>query len=131
MFPKIKKIKTRIVINKKSKPVVEFYNDNRGLWEKNITLDFKRNGMIIFTLNTDNTQEPYIFFGALQKTKHGCTPDTNWDFAITGAGKTLSFNNDCKHKQKIGIRLYLIPRGDENLSDKLISADPMIKNQPD
>jgi hypothetical protein len=131
MFPKIKKTKTRVVINKGSKPVVEFYNYNQGLWEEEITLNFNRQGMAIFTLNTDNTQEPYIFFGALQKTEDGCNPDTNWDFMINGAGNTLSFNNDCKHEQNIEIKLCLIPQGDENPLDRLISADPMIKNKPD
>jgi hypothetical protein len=131
MFPKIEKTKTRVVINEGSTPVVEFYNYEKDLWEEEITLNFNRQGMTIFTLNTDDTAEPYIFFGALQKTQDGCNPDTNWDVMINGAGNTLSFNNDCKHKQNIAIKLCLIPRGDENPLDRLISADPMIKNQPD
>jgi hypothetical protein len=131
MFPKIKKTNTRVVINKGSKPVVEFYNYKQDLWEEEITLDFNRQGMAIFTLNTDDTAEPYIFFGALQKTENGCNPDTNWDFVINGAGNTLTFNNDCKHEQNIDIKLCLIPRDDDNPLDLLVSADPKIKNKPD
>jgi hypothetical protein len=131
MFSKIEKTKTRVVINKGSKPVVEFYNYKQNLWEEEITLNFNRQGMAIFTLNTDDTAEPYIFFGALQKTEDGCNPDTNWDFMINGAGNTLSFNNDCKHKQNIDIKLCLIPRGDNNPLDLLVSADPKIRNWPD
>jgi len=131
MFPKIKKIKTRVVINEKSKPVVEFYNHKTKLWDNEITLNFTRQGMAIFTLNANDTQEPYIFLGALQKTEDGCNPDTNWGFMINGAGNILSFNNDCKHEQNIVIRLSLIRRGDDNPSDVLVSADPKIRNQPD
>jgi hypothetical protein len=131
MFSQIKKIKTRVVINKGPKPVVEFYNYKQALWEEEITLNFNRQGMAIFTLNTDDTAEPYIFFGALQKTEDGCNPDTNWDLMINGAGNTLSFNNDCKHEQNIEIKLCLIPRGDDNPLDKLVSADPKIRNRPD
>jgi hypothetical protein len=130
MFPKIKKTKTRVVINEEAKPFVVFYNRKTKLWDKEITLDFNRQGMAIFTLNTDIKQEPYIFFGAYQKAEGGCTPDTNWDVMINGAGNTLSFNNDCKQEQTIEIQLCLIPRDDENPLKQLVSADPMIKNRP-
>jgi hypothetical protein len=131
MFPKIKKTKTRVVKNKEAQPVVEFYNYEEDLWEEEITLNFNRQGMAIFTLDTDDTAEPYIFFGALQRTQNGCNPDTNWDLMINGAGNILSFNNDCKHEQDIEIKLCLIPQGDDNPLDQLVSADPMIKNRPD
>jgi hypothetical protein len=131
MFPKIENTKTRVVIKKGAKPVVEFYNDKQDLWGEEITLTFNRQGMAIFTLNANEIKEPYIFFGALQKTENGLVHlDTNWDFMINGAGNTLTFNNDCKHKENIDIRLSLIPQGDVKPLDRLVSADPKIKNRP-
>ena len=131
MFPKIKKIKTRVFKREDNKPVAQFKNARKDLWEEEITLDFNRQGMAIFTLDTDDKKEPYIFSGAYQKTEDDCTPDTNWDVMIKGAGNTLIFNNDCKNEQTIEIKLCLIPRNDENPLKQLVSADPKIKNQPD
>ena len=131
MFPKIKKIKTRVFTSEDTKPVIQFYDVTEKLWGEEITLDFNHQGMAIFTLNTDDKEEPYIFFGAYQKTVNDCNPDTNWDVMINRAGNTLIFNNDCKHEQTIEIKLCLIPRDDENPLKQLISADPKIKNRPD
>jgi hypothetical protein len=131
MFPKIKKIKTRVFTKKDTKSVVQFYDVTENLWREEITLEFNRQGMAIFVLNTDDTAEPYIFFGAYQKTVNDCNLDTSWDVMINGEGNTITFNNDCKHKQTIEIKLCLIPRDDEDPLKQLISADPRIVNKPD
>ncbi|MDO6839949.1 hypothetical protein Q4602_10765 [Paraglaciecola chathamensis] len=131
MFPQIKKIKSRVLASQRSEPVVQFYDSEQKSWDEEIVLDFNRSGMAIFTLDTDDSTDPYIFFGALQKTEDGCNPDTNWDFMINGAGNIICFNNDCKSTQDISIRLTLIQRGDDEFANAIISADPKIRNIPD
>ena len=131
MFPQIKKIKSRVLSEKGSKPIVQFYDSKQNAWDEEIVLDFNRSGMAIFTLDTDDSADPYIFFGALQKTDDGCNPDTNWDFMINGAGNIICFNNDCQSAQDISVRLTLIQRGDDEFANAIISADPKIKNRPD
>ncbi|WP_133471701.1 DP-EP family protein [Paraglaciecola marina] len=132
MFPKIITTRTRVYTDEDdNNPVVQFYNSQDDTWEKDITLDFNRAGIAVFTLNMDPQKEKYIFFGALQKTECGSSPDTNWDFKINVAGNTISFNNDCKNEQQIDIKLTLIPRDSEEVEDVLISADPRLRNQPD
>ncbi|MGJ8680172.1 DP-EP family protein [Paraglaciecola sp.] len=129
MFPKIIRTKTRVNCSG-AKPVVEFYDAKQAIWQQEVTLDFTRSGLAIFTLDTDVEQDAYIFFGAVQNTEEGCAPDTNWDFTINGAGNIISFNNDCKNAQNISIKLTLIPQGDNNITDAIISADPKIRNSP-
>ncbi|GAC33761.1 DP-EP family protein [Paraglaciecola polaris] len=131
MFPQIKKIKSRVLTSQGAKPVVQFYDTEQKSWDEEVVLDFSRSGMALFTLDTDDNADPYIFFGALQKTEDGCNPDTNWDFMINGAGNIICFNNDCKSAQNISVRLTLIKRGDDNFENAIVSADPMIKNRPD
>ncbi|MFQ3236216.1 MAG: hypothetical protein ACI9C4_001787 [Paraglaciecola sp.] len=131
MFPKIIKTKTRVFTNKDTKPVVQFYDTTEKLWGEEIALNFNCAGIAIFILDMDPAKEEYIFFGALQKTASGGTPDTNWDFKINVAGNMISFNNDCKNEQNINVKLTLIPRGIEDIKDVLISADPIFKNEPD
>ena len=130
MFPQIKKIKTRVNAIKGAKPVVEFFIHEQKSWDEEVVLDFSRSGMALFTLDTDEKEDPYIFFGALQKTEDGRNPDTNWDFMINGAGNIICFNNDCKSPQNISVRLTLIQRGDDDFKNAIVSADPMIKNRP-
>ncbi|WP_039995006.1 DP-EP family protein [Paraglaciecola chathamensis] len=130
MFPQIKKIKSRVLTNQGCEPVVQFYDSEQKNWDEEIVLDFNRSGMAIFTLDTDDSADPYIFFGALQKTEDGCNPDTNWDFMINGAGNIICFNNDCQSAQDISVRLTLIQRGDDEFTNAIISADPRIRNRP-
>ena len=131
MFPQIKKIKSRVFTSQGCEPVVQFYDSEQKSWDEEIVLDFNRSGMAIFTLDTDDSADPYIFFGALQKTEDGCNPDTNWDFMINGAGNIICFNNDWQNAQDISVRFTLIQRGDDELANAIISADPKIKNRPD
>ena len=72
MFPVIIRVKTRVA-NLPDKPVVEFYDSSKNQWQQNIVVTFNNSGMAIFTLDTDVDIEPYIFFGALQQEKKGCT----------------------------------------------------------
>lgn len=131
MFPQIIKTKTRVITPPNGTPFIQFYNNKTKVWENDVTLNFKRSGMAIFKLSLDRTQEPYIFFGALQNTTCGSNPDTNWDFMINGAGNIICFHNNCNNKQDISIRLTLIPRGESNIADAQVSADPKLRNQPD
>jgi hypothetical protein len=123
-------IQTRVV-TEKGKADVQFRDSDTCSWEPEIELSFKHSGKALFILALDVETEPYVFYGAFQTVLEGGSPDTNWDFAINGKGNTITFTNDCKNKQTIGIRLALIPRDAENPDDSIISADPKIKNEPD
>ena len=123
MFPKIFTVQTRVT-TLRGQHVVEFYNTFSEL-------TFTSSGMVIFTLDTDCTLEPYVFFGALQQVPKDSTPDTNWDFVINGEGNIISFTNSCKNAQEIAVRLTLVPSNAEDIDDAIISADPRIKNKPD
>ncbi|TDF36369.1 DP-EP family protein [Alteromonadaceae bacterium M269] len=127
MSAQVQTVKTRVsTIN--NKPVVQFYNADTGAWETDVTLTFTQEGKAKFSLEEDSS---YIFFGALQCTSTGATPDTGWDFKVTQSGNMIKFNNSCQNKQNIDIKLTLIPRGEIELKDAIISADPKIRNQPD
>ncbi|MEI8649606.1 hypothetical protein P4S73_19775 [Paraglaciecola sp. Hal342] len=52
---------------------MQFYDSEQKSWDEEIVLDFNRSGMAIFTLDTDDSADPYIFFGALQKPKMAAT----------------------------------------------------------
>jgi len=130
MFPKIFTVQTRVT-TLRGQHVVEFYNTFSEEWEADIELTFTSSGMVIFTLDTDCTLEPYVFFGALQQVPKDSTPDTNWDFVINGEGNIISFTNSCKNAQEIAVRLTLVPSNAEDIDDAIISADPRIKNKPD
>jgi hypothetical protein len=130
MFPTIHTVETRVE-TVDGKDVVQFCNPETKQWEQDITLTYTCSGMAIFTLDTDDATEPYVFFGALQQVPRGSSPDTNWDFVINGEGNIITFTNNCKNKQNIGIKLTLIKRDAEDLVNALISADPIFKNRPD
>ena len=110
--------------------VVEFYNTFSKEWKADIELTFTSSGVAIFTFNINDMEEPYVFFGALQKVPKDGTPDTNWDFVINGEGNIISFTNSCKNAQVIGVRLTLVPWNAEDIHDAIISADPKLKNEP-
>lgn len=131
MFPKINRVRTRVFTTSDTKPVVQFYDTAEGLWGEEITLKFDRAGIAVFSLDMDLVEEKYIFLGALQKSAGHSHPDTHWNFEVNCAGNILTLNNDCKHKQNIDIKLSLIPRDDDNPLDQVVSADPVIRNEPD
>jgi hypothetical protein len=122
-------VKTRVNTSSGT-PVVEFkVNDT---WVNDVTLNFSEDGTAKFTLEDGGS---YIFFGALQCATSSTTgdaedPDTDWCFKIINAGNTIVFNNSCDNQQEIGIKLTLIPQGDINIADEIVSADPKIKNVP-
>jgi hypothetical protein len=117
-------IQTRV--NTDDAPVVQFYNADTKKWGTDITLTFTEEGKALFALE----ESSYIFFGALQCTSTGATPDTSWDFEITNSGNNISFDNSCAHKQDIDIKLTLIPQGEIDIDDAIVSADPKFKNEP-
>lgn len=99
-------------------------------WQSEIEVTFNSQGTATFSLCNDATTTPYVFFGATQKIKSGTdtSSDTDWSLTISELGKNISFTTNDNATQDIGIKLALIQQNSDDLSNDIISADPVLKN---
>jgi hypothetical protein len=110
-------------------PEVQF-ETSPGNWNSEIEVTFNSQGTATFSLYSDATTAPYVFFGATQIIKSGTdtSSDTNWSLTINELGKSISFTTNDNVTQDIGIKLALIQQNSDDLNNDIISADPVLKN---